>query len=605
MRRLALIFVALVGCAPAERLCGPTNCDGCCAGQVCAPGVRADACGRGGAECSPCGSGQSCVTGACAAAAGGGSGGGSSAGGGQGGGVAGGSAGGGSAGGTAGGGSAGGSAGGGTGFTPACVTDANCPAGATCRNGGTMTAYCEAPCSFVGNAGCTGAANACSFLATIGTTIVGACGASGMGGEGEACTQNGASMTCRADLACINFGAGGSRCARKCSTAAPCRAGQTCQDTTINGMVTGLKICAPTLDACTPNPCFEANKRTCTATAGAAICSCDTGFGSADGGACVCQPQCSGRQCGPDQCGGSCGGCMAGLTCDGAGQCVCVPQCTGKQCGPDGCNGTCGTCTATQACSAAGQCVCVPQCSGKVCGPDGCGGSCGTCGSGTLCNAAGQCQPCTPQCSGRVCGSDSCTGTCGTCSSPQVCNASGQCITMMCNPVTQQFCSASQRCIWNGSSNVCTSIGTRGRGASCSTFADDCAAGLACIGMGSFEACREYCASDGDCANGECVYTLAGTSTRMCSNACNPVSDTGCVTGGCHVSNIGGATEVADCTAEGFGSQGSSCSSNADCQGGYVCSGSQCRKVCSLGTTCVGGSQCAQVSSWFTWGVCP
>jgi MYXO-CTERM domain-containing protein len=56
---------------------------------------------------------------------------------------------------------------------------------------------------------------------------------------------------------------------------------------------------------------------------------------------------------------------------------ACVPACTGRQCGPDGCGGSCGTCPATDTCSAAGECVCTPQCAGKTCGPDGCGGSCG------------------------------------------------------------------------------------------------------------------------------------------------------------------------------------------------------------------------------------
>lgn len=35
----------------------------------------------------------------------------------------------------------------------------------------------------------------------------------------------------------------------------------------------------------------------------------------------------------------------------------CVPMCTGKTCGADGCGGTCGTCTATQMCTVDGQCV--------------------------------------------------------------------------------------------------------------------------------------------------------------------------------------------------------------------------------------------------------
>jgi hypothetical protein len=34
----------------------------------------------------------------------------------------------------------------------------------------------------------------------------------------------------------------------------------------------------------------------------------------------------------------------------------CIPQCTGKVCGPDGCGGSCGSCLPTQTCTAAGIC---------------------------------------------------------------------------------------------------------------------------------------------------------------------------------------------------------------------------------------------------------
>lgn len=104
--------------------------------------------------------------------------------------------------------------------------------------------------------------------------------------------------------------------------------------------------------------------------------------------------QCSGRECGPDGCGGVCGlGCMNGESCV-SGQCetACVAQCAGRQCGPDGCSGTCGTCAGGASCEA-GACVsaCTPACDGKVCGDDGCGASCGTCESGATCDASGLC----------------------------------------------------------------------------------------------------------------------------------------------------------------------------------------------------------------------
>ncbi len=53
----------------------------------------------------------------------------------------------------------------------------------------------------------------------------------------------------------------------------------------------------------------------------------------------------------------------------GTGPCTCVPDCTGKMCGSDGCGGMCGSaCPSGKACSAAGVCVCQGQCTGRACG---------------------------------------------------------------------------------------------------------------------------------------------------------------------------------------------------------------------------------------------
>jgi formylglycine-generating enzyme len=50
----------------------------------------------------------------------------------------------------------------------------------------------------------------------------------------------------------------------------------------------------------------------------------------------------------------------------------CVANCSGKVCGSDGCGGSCGTCTAPDSC-ASGQCVATPSCIGlaAMCGPSG------------------------------------------------------------------------------------------------------------------------------------------------------------------------------------------------------------------------------------------
>jgi hypothetical protein len=89
----------------------------------------------------------------------------------------------------------------------------------------------------------------------------------------------------------------------------------------------------------------------------------------------------------------------------------CIPQCAGKQCGPDGCGGSCGSCTPPDICDHNFQCVCEPQCAGKQCGPDGCGGSCGSCTPPDSCDPSGQCIPPALNCGDiyicyKGCGSD-------------------------------------------------------------------------------------------------------------------------------------------------------------------------------------------------------
>jgi hypothetical protein len=84
--------------------------------------------------------------------------------------------------------------------------------------------------------------------------------------------------------------------------------------------------------------------------------------------------------------------------------CGCVPNCYGRNCGGDGCGGFCGgtgtlgACPAGAACTAAGVC-CTPDCDGRACNygalGDGCGGQCGNqsggCAAGFRCNALQQC----------------------------------------------------------------------------------------------------------------------------------------------------------------------------------------------------------------------
>lgn len=102
----------------------------------------------------------------------------------------------------------------------------------------------------------------------------------------------------------------------------------------------------------------------------------------------------------------------------------CVPQCDGKFCGDDGCGGQCAVCPAGQICNTASRCVsqpCVPQCQGRQCGTDGCGGTCGTCQTGKACDEpSGACKN-APTC-------DHAKPVCPTpCSSKQYCGVDCAC----------------------------------------------------------------------------------------------------------------------------------------------------------------------------------
>ena len=88
----------------------------------------------------------------------------------------------------------------------------------------------------------------------------------------------------------------------------------------------------------------------------------------------------------------------------GGGKCKgapCAPQCAGRKCGDDGCGGSCGHCISLEGtindtlCQASGQCLdpCVADCLGRECGPNACGGECGKCESGWVCIQNAQCIP--------------------------------------------------------------------------------------------------------------------------------------------------------------------------------------------------------------------
>jgi hypothetical protein len=93
----------------------------------------------------------------------------------------------------------------------------------------------------------------------------------------------------------------------------------------------------------------------------------------------------------------------------------CLPDCEGRECGDDGCGGVCGTCTGDKSCTDDG--ICAPEC-----------------GNG-LCKAFENCKSCPADC-GECCGNGTCDGgwgeTCGTCAEDCGCAGYGLCLDGEC-----------------------------------------------------------------------------------------------------------------------------------------------------------------------------
>ena len=462
------------------------------------------------------------------------------------------------------------------------------------------------------------------------------CGNNGCGGScgscapDQSCDEASGQCACtdaECDGACVDTNSDPNHCGgcdAACQTGEFCLAG-TCQcSPTCGGQVCGDDGCGGSCGSCGPgetcnggqcecgapgymlcrNECVDTNRerRNCgdcgVRCRGRAQCingSCSTG---------ACTPDCSGRECGDDGCGGQCTpGCGADESCDTAGQCICniglslcgnacvslatdnnhcgtcgnacggsescqagvcipncTPDCSGKTCGDDGCGGTCGSCRAGQSC-AAGNCMCpagTTEC-GTTCAntdsdPLHCGGCDTPCAGGELC-AGGSCS-CTPTCDGLSCGDDGCGGTCGMCESDEVC-VSGACA---CGGALTR-CGAGCTDLRNDTGN-CGSCGTQ-----CSN-AETCIAGSCDTSPGPDAGCVAVC--DGrNCGDDGC-----GGSCGDCEDGRQ------CSAGLC---SCGGAETAcgAECvdlrsSSNHCGQCDSPCASDQACAGG-VCSGGNAR----------------------------
>ncbi len=277
----------------------------------------------------------------------------------------------------------------------------SCPTGSTCNNGNICQQTCLPKCSGkeCGSDGCGGSCGLC--------------------GVGEACKSGSCipALSCEEMLACL----------WSCPPNDEACGGGCWQDASPDAKQQWWE-----LTACTQAICGEQPEDGCWQMAVQGPCQ-DQWYSCQE-----CTADCVGKQCGVDGCGGECGECPGGYSCDNFGTCLCLPQCAGKGCGNDGCGGSCGTCPSGSVCNYLGKCVCMPQCTNKECGSDGCGGTCGQCPNGQVCGGNGLCKDAPNNCGNGWCQQGQ-VETCQTC--PQDCGPCVACGDGICQQNQGESCS--------------------------------------------------------------------------------------------------------------------------------------------------------------------
>jgi hypothetical protein len=420
-----------------------------------------------------------------------------------------------------------------------------CPTGLTCNDNGRC----------VGNCRPQNCANGCcddDGVCQPGNTAQN-CGAGGqpcLGCSGQETCQNGecvaCSPSCQPGQRCNANGrcvCDDESCPHGC-----CDGNETCQPGGANG------VCGSGGRAC--QNCQQLGDE---CVAGVCVCTLQ----SCPNGCCDEGPGNPGR-CFPNQvplCGVGgelCVSCTGNNACDAQGQCVCSPNCVGKTCGPDGCGGVCGTCRPGETCTATGQCRCTANScpSGQQC----CGGRCGLpngnvccqssdCCSGTCFNyhcvdqvatcAGNDCDEPSNGCAGEICCGDPATINCGdSCCGPPatVCNADDGGCSSRCGSPGSPCCQNGQCCDGVCCDGVC--CGPQGEcrngqcvcipktcaelGRTCGTAPDGCGGTLECgtcpIGAtpsckdGTCVSCPTLCPSTGACLN------FANGDSACCNN---------------------------------------------------------------------------------------
>ncbi|MBW2700697.1 MAG: putative metal-binding motif-containing protein [Deltaproteobacteria bacterium] len=458
-------------------------------------------------------------------------------------------------------------------YTSSCIDNhADCTGGRA--NG------CETPLGTNANCGscgdncqadstCTGNVCTCDHLACVSDCCA----------WGEVCYNSSCCMP-----NCTSRECGSDGCGDSCGTCS--LTGETC-----NG--SGLCVCDSSHTDCDGN---QLNG-----------CECDTSDTNVCYNNACCTPNCSGRECGTDGCGGSCGNCGTNEECN-AGTCecdanhedcdnnescecdvsgssfcynnfCCTPNCSGRECGTDGCGGSCGNCDANEVCNA-GTCECdtnYQDCDSLP--ANGC--ECDVSGT-NVCFSNACCAPIAP-CGANNCGfmSDNCGGSvnCGSCTDSDEDCESNNCT---CNNTTcgSDCCAAGQIC--DGGDSCCTPVDPCGP--------NNC--GIMSNGCGGTVNCGSCADSDKDCESNNCVCNNTTCNTDCCAagqicdggnSCCTPVNPCGFNNCGSMSDGCGGTVNCGSCADSDEDCESNSCTCN-----NTTC-GSDC---CAAGQICDGGDSC-------------
>jgi len=190
---------------------------------------------------------------------------------------------------------------------------------------------------------------------------------------------------------------------------------------------------------------------------------------------------------------------------------LCKPECDGKECGDDGCGGSCGECPMAAPFCADHKCKieCTSHCDMKECGDDGCGGSCGNCPLGFECSQGGACVEEPPPEDG--CEAQDHPGCNGCICEACVCALMPECCAAKWDQDCAKMCGAGD------------CVGCEGEGQfgwPCDSHAD-CVSNLCIEGMADGLVCSVPCAKS--CPDGwSCVIDPEVYQGKFCSTHCIP-----------------------------------------------------------------------------------